>query len=70
MIPDPEPPNAPPGPVSDPSTPDKPAEYNARAEGLSKEADNDRLAGLDSYDEAVDESFPASDPPAASEPGR
>ncbi|HTD36453.1 MAG TPA: hypothetical protein VK669_02970 [Candidatus Limnocylindrales bacterium] len=51
VVPDPGDPNQDPaGPVSDPSTPDQPAEYDA-------------------YDEAVAESFPASDPPAASEPG-
>ncbi|MEA2688509.1 MAG: hypothetical protein QOJ39_1282 [Candidatus Eremiobacteraeota bacterium] len=71
MIPDPEPsPNQPTGPVTDPSSPDKPAEYNASSNGSGKQAEEDRLAGLDAYDEAVDESFPASDPPAASEPGR
>ena len=31
--------------------------------------DPDQPAEYDAYDEAVAESFPASDPPAASEPG-
>ncbi len=51
VVPDPEVPGErPAGNVTDPDTPDKPAEYDA-------------------YDEADAESFPASDPPAASEPG-
>ena len=50
VIPDPDAPKQPGGPVSDP-----------KPEG---EPDRD-----DAYDEAVEESFPASDPPAASEPG-
>ncbi|MBV8370275.1 MAG: hypothetical protein JO036_15320 [Candidatus Eremiobacteraeota bacterium] len=61
VVPDPDQPQQDPGaPVGDPSDPDRPSEYNlARGEDM----------GLDAYDEAVAESFPASDPPAASEPG-
>ena len=33
-------------------------------------ADPDRPTEYDAYDEAEEETFPASDPPAASEPGR
>jgi hypothetical protein len=40
--------------VSDPATPDQPDSIEAEE---------------DAYDEADAESFPASDPPAASEPG-
>ncbi|MDB5069790.1 MAG: hypothetical protein JWM87_901 [Candidatus Eremiobacteraeota bacterium] len=69
VIPDPDPaPNAPSGPVGDPSNPDQPAEYNASAAGEPADSD-ERREGLDPYDQAVDDSFPASDPPAASEPG-
>ncbi|HEY0613634.1 MAG TPA: hypothetical protein VGC96_03290 [Candidatus Elarobacter sp.] len=50
-----------PGPVEDPSSPDQPSEYQA--------GDAPSNEGLDDYDQAVAESFPASDPPAASEPG-
>jgi hypothetical protein len=59
VIPDPDAPQQnPTGPVSDPADPDMPAEYDA-----------DAGDSLDDYDEAEAESFPASDPPAASEPG-
>jgi hypothetical protein len=57
VIPDPDSPGAPSGPVKDPVDPAQPAEYSADSQGL------------DAYDEAVADSFPASDPPAASEPG-
>lgn len=61
VIPDPDAPQQnPTGPVSDPADPDMPAEYDA---GTGKDDD------LEGYDEAEAESFPASDPPAASEPG-
>jgi hypothetical protein len=59
VIPDSDVPGTAPGPVKDPDAPDAPSEYNA--------AKSDE--GLDAYDEAVADSFPASDPPAASEPG-
>jgi hypothetical protein len=61
VVPDPDQPSQDPsGPVGDPADPDRPSQYDAARS-------ND--AGLDAYDEAVAESFPASDPPAASEPG-
>ncbi len=60
VIPDPDGPSQDPGgPVSDPSRPDQPSEYQAGAPTEEP----------DPYDEADAESFPASDPPAASEPG-
>ena len=60
VVPDPDPaPNRPDAPVSDPSRPEAPSEY---------EAGNDD-EGLDDYDKAVADSFPASDPPSQSEPG-
>jgi hypothetical protein len=59
VIPEPDSPRESPGaPVGDPSNPDLPTEYNAAA-------DED----LDEYDKELADSFPASDPPAASEPG-
>jgi hypothetical protein len=59
VIPDPDAPQQnPTGPVFDPSDPDKPTEYDAGG------ADD-----LDEYDQAEADSFPASDPPAATEPG-
>jgi hypothetical protein len=62
VIPDPDQPREDPGaPVRDPADPDQPAQYDL-ARGKSAE-------GLDAYDEAVAESFPASDPPASAEPG-
>lgn len=62
VIPDPDgPAQDPNGPVSDPSRPDQPAEYQAGQAAPAEQADP--------YDEADAESFPASDPPAASEPG-
>jgi hypothetical protein len=58
VIPDPDAPQQDPGaPVGDPTDPDRPTEYNASGDGL------------DPYDEADADSFPASDPPAAAEPG-
>jgi hypothetical protein len=57
VLPDPDPPGQPSDPVGDPSRPDQPAEYQA-GDG-----------GLDAYDKSDADSFPASDPPAASEPG-
>jgi hypothetical protein len=78
VIPDPDGPQQDPGgPVSDPSIPERPSEYQVRdgdyEEGLSEyeaiKREEGRDEGLDDYDEAVAESFPASDPPAASEPG-
>ena len=58
VVPEPGAPNSTPGaPVSDPATPEQPAEYDAKDDEL------------DAYDEAEAESFPASDPPAASQPG-
>ena len=57
VVPEPGVPNAPGAPVSDPNPPEQPAEYDAKDEGL------------DDYDEAEAESFPASDPPAAAQPG-
>lgn len=68
VIPDPVDPNNPGGPVGDPSNPDAPTEYDASGTGSTSTSD-DRREGLDDYDQAVDDSFPASDPPAASEPG-
>jgi hypothetical protein len=59
VVPEPNVPDSPGAPVSDPKTPEQPAEYEA----------GDEDEGLDDYDEAVADSFPASDPPAASEPG-
>ncbi|HEV3085816.1 MAG TPA: hypothetical protein VGX96_01230 [Candidatus Elarobacter sp.] len=59
VIPDPDAPQQDPGaPVGDPTDPDRPTEYNASGDD-----------GLDPYDEADADSFPASDPPAAAEPG-
>ncbi|HEX3467858.1 MAG TPA: hypothetical protein VHT05_07265 [Candidatus Elarobacter sp.] len=59
VIPDPDtPPQTPGGPVTEPLDPDQPAEYDAAHE-----------TGLDDYDQADADSFPASDPPAATEPG-
>ena len=56
VIPDPDGPQQDPsGPVGDPDVPDRPSEY---------QAGGDDREGLDDYDEAVAESFPASDPPA------
>jgi len=56
VIPDPDPRQQnPTGPVSEPAQPDTPTQYDA--------------GKLDAYDEADADSFPASDPPAASEPG-
>ncbi|HZO92944.1 MAG TPA: hypothetical protein VFB22_04175 [Candidatus Baltobacteraceae bacterium] len=60
VVPDPGPaPNHPDAPVSDPSRPESPSEYDVQGED----------EGLDDYDKAVADSFPASDPPAQSEPG-
>ncbi|HYW52817.1 MAG TPA: hypothetical protein VE826_02550 [Dongiaceae bacterium] len=78
VIPDPDGPGqSPNAPVDDPTAPDRPSEYQAGSggngdyeEGLAEYAAIKREEDLDSYDEAVDESFPASDPPAASQPGR
>jgi hypothetical protein len=62
VVPDPDAPHQDPGaPVGDPTDPDRPTEYD-----LIRGEDAD---DLDPYDEAVAESFPASDPPAAAEPG-
>ncbi|HEY0383139.1 MAG TPA: hypothetical protein VGC72_13180 [Candidatus Elarobacter sp.] len=61
VVPEPDIPNAPGAPVSDPKTPEQPAEYDAQTGAKDDE--------LDAYDEAEAESFPASDPPAASQPG-
>jgi hypothetical protein len=59
VIPDPDAPRQnPSGPVFEPVDPDKPTEYDAGGAGE-----------LEGYDEAEAESFPASDPPAATEPG-
>jgi hypothetical protein len=59
VVPDPDtPPTSPAGTVRDPDKPDQPAEYDVTSN-----------EGLDAYDEADSESFPASDPPSASEPG-
>ncbi len=61
VLPDPDGPGQTPGaPVGDPSNPDAPAEYDAAPK------DDD---GLDEYDKELADSFPASDPPAAAEPG-
>ncbi|HEY0396021.1 MAG TPA: hypothetical protein VGD01_16105 [Candidatus Elarobacter sp.] len=80
VVPDPDRPGEQPGgPVSDPSLPERPREYQARDadysegmaeyEAIKREEGRDDDEGLDDYDQAVAESFPASDPPAASEPG-
>jgi hypothetical protein len=66
VVPDPDAPKQPGGPVSDPKPPEQPDRDDA---GPGKDADAGPSAGDDAYDEAVEESFPASDPPAASEPG-
>ena len=68
VVPDPDGPTQDPGgPVGDPSNPDQPAEYQAaKPEDADKRDDPDDYEG---YDEAVAESFPASDPPSASQPG-
>lgn len=59
VVPDPDAPEqSPTGPVRDPDRPDQPREYDV----TSNEKLND-------YDQAEADSFPASDPPAASEPG-
>jgi hypothetical protein len=75
VIPDPDRPGqSPSGPVEDPGPPDRPSEYQAGSgagdyeERLVEDAASKREAELDAYDEAVDESFPASDPPSASQP--
>ena len=57
VVPEPGTPNAPGAPVSDPETPEQPTEYDAKDEHL------------DDYDRAEADSFPASDPPAAAQPG-
>jgi hypothetical protein len=59
VVPDPDAPSQTPGgPVRDPDKPDQPPEYDVT-----------KNEGLDEYDEADAGSFPASDPPAATEPG-
>lgn len=75
VIPDPDRPGqSPSGPVEDPAPADRPSEYQAGSgsgdyeEGLHEQAAIKREEELDAYDEAVDESFPASDPPSASQP--
>lgn len=68
VIPDPGDPNQPSAPVGDPVNPDQPTEYDAaRSDDPNDKRDDPE--DLEGYDEAVAESFPASDPPAASEPG-
>ncbi len=63
MIPDPVDPTGPqPEPVSDPPPDGQPDTIRASAAPPTND-------GLDAYDEADADSFPASDPPAASEPG-
>jgi hypothetical protein len=70
VIPDPDPPNEPSAPVTDPSDPNSPVRYDADNEdGRLNDYEAEKREGLDDYDAAVADSFPASDPPAASEPG-
>jgi hypothetical protein len=58
VVPDPGgPPTTPGGPVRDPDRPDQPPEYDVTSN-----------EGLDEYDKADADSFPASDPPAATQP--
>jgi hypothetical protein len=69
VVPDPDgPAQDPAGPVSDPANPDQPSEYQAARSDDPNDA-RDNPEDYQGYDEAVAESFPASDPPAASEPG-
>jgi hypothetical protein len=53
------PPQTPNAPVTEPDRPDQPTEYDAQGDD----------EGLDDYDKAVADSFPASDPPSQTEPG-
>ncbi len=68
VVPDPSPPPSQPNaPVDDPDRPEAPAQYDVK--GQAGAADTDEDEGLDDYDKAVADSFPASDPPSQSEPG-
>jgi hypothetical protein len=53
----------------EPVVPDPGGPNQDPAGPVSDPATPDQPAEYDAYDEAVAESFPASDPPAASEPG-
>jgi hypothetical protein len=53
----------------EPVIPDPGAPVQSPAAPVKDPTDPDQPAEYDAYDEAVAESFPASDPPAASEPG-
>jgi hypothetical protein len=71
VIPDPDAPADPAGPVGDPADPNQPVRYDAadNEDGRLDDYESEKREGLDDYDEAVADSFPASDPPAASQPG-
>lgn len=70
FVPDPNAPAQDPGaPVGDPANPDQPTEYDAAGGDPRTGAAGTPGDDLSGYDEADADSFPASDPPAASEPG-
>ncbi|MBV9440133.1 MAG: hypothetical protein JOZ24_09100 [Candidatus Eremiobacteraeota bacterium] len=79
VIPDPSPPQQDPvAPVDDPAVEGQPDEYAAASQSRAPSSgavdDYGKLSAdddeLDDYDKADADSFPASDPPAATEPTR
>ena len=55
--------------VPDPDNPDRPGLQPVSDPAPANQPDSIQAEEADPYDEAEAESFPASDPPAASEPG-